>query len=470
MIDICDFAVGLSRQLYGRSIASERPGPPPDRDLAPARAGRRHQRVQLPRRGVELERRARARLRRPGALEAVRADAAHRDRDDPAPRARGRAVRRRARRALRARDRRRRPRRAARRGRPDPARLRHGLDARWARSSRRASPPGSDARSSSSAATTRRSSRRAPTSTWSCARVLFAAVGTAGQRCTSLRRLIVHETIADDARSSGSPTAYRSVPIGDPREPGTLVGPLVTGEAFGRLEAALGEARRGRRRGRRRRRPRARRSLAGRLVRASRRSSGCRRRRTSSGSETFAPILYVLTYASSTRRSRSRTACRRASPRRSSPPTCVRPSGSSPPRARTAGSRTSTSARAGPRSAARSAARRRRAAAASPARTPGRRTCAGRPRRSTSRTSFRSRRASVRRRGRSRSANRARRVHLVSAVVASQDVDQAGSLIARACPRRPVRTSTCIRMKRLAPVLRPRCSPRSSLRPPVRPG
>ena len=35
--------------------------------------------------------------------------------------------------------------------------------------------------------------------------------------------------------------AYRSVPIGDPREEGTLVGPLVTGEAFGRLEAALGE-------------------------------------------------------------------------------------------------------------------------------------------------------------------------------------------------------------------------------------
>ena len=36
--------------------------------------------------------------------------------------------------------------------------------------------------------------------------------------------------------------AYRSVPIGDPREAGTLVGPLVTGEAFGRMEAALGDA------------------------------------------------------------------------------------------------------------------------------------------------------------------------------------------------------------------------------------
>ncbi len=71
--------------------------------------------------------------------------------------------------------------------------------------------------------------------------VLFSAVGTAGQRCTSLRRLIVHESIADALLDRLS-TAYRSVPIGDPREPGTLVGPLVTGEAFGRMEAAVGRA------------------------------------------------------------------------------------------------------------------------------------------------------------------------------------------------------------------------------------
>jgi aldehyde dehydrogenase (NAD+) len=72
--------------------------------------------------------------------------------------------------------------------------------------------------------------------------VLFAAVGTAGQRCTSLRRLIVHESIADELVGRFT-RAYRSVPIGDPREPGTLVGPLITGEAFGRMEAALGQAR-----------------------------------------------------------------------------------------------------------------------------------------------------------------------------------------------------------------------------------
>ena len=71
--------------------------------------------------------------------------------------------------------------------------------------------------------------------------VLFSAVGTAGQRCTSLRRLIVHESIADALLDRLS-TAYRSVPIGDPREPDTLVGPLVTGEAFGRMEAAVGKA------------------------------------------------------------------------------------------------------------------------------------------------------------------------------------------------------------------------------------
>ena len=71
--------------------------------------------------------------------------------------------------------------------------------------------------------------------------VLFAAVGTAGQRCTSLRRLIVHESVADELVDR-LVRAYRSVPIGDPRDAGTVVGPLVTGEAFGRMEAALGQA------------------------------------------------------------------------------------------------------------------------------------------------------------------------------------------------------------------------------------
>ena len=72
--------------------------------------------------------------------------------------------------------------------------------------------------------------------------VLFSAVGTAGQRCTSLRRLIVHESIADEVVERLA-AAYRSVPVGDPRVPGTLVGPLISVESFERLEAALEEAR-----------------------------------------------------------------------------------------------------------------------------------------------------------------------------------------------------------------------------------
>ena len=71
--------------------------------------------------------------------------------------------------------------------------------------------------------------------------ILFSAVGTAGQRCTSLRRLIVHRAVAPDLVGRLT-AAYRSIPVGDPRDPGTLVGPLVTGESFRRMEAALGRA------------------------------------------------------------------------------------------------------------------------------------------------------------------------------------------------------------------------------------
>ena len=76
MIDICDFAVGLSRQLYGLTIASERPPAPHVRAVAPARAGRRSSRVQLPGGRLGLERRARRGLRRHHRVEALAADAA----------------------------------------------------------------------------------------------------------------------------------------------------------------------------------------------------------------------------------------------------------------------------------------------------------------------------------------------------------------------------------------------------------
>jgi aldehyde dehydrogenase (NAD+) len=67
---------------------------------------------------------------------------------------------------------------------------------------------------------------------------LFAAAGTAGQRCTSLRRLIAHESIAPELFSRLS-RAFSRVPIGDPREPGTLMGPLIDRAAFDAMQRAL---------------------------------------------------------------------------------------------------------------------------------------------------------------------------------------------------------------------------------------
>jgi aldehyde dehydrogenase (NAD+) len=72
--------------------------------------------------------------------------------------------------------------------------------------------------------------------------IVFAAVGTAGQRCTSLRRLIVHEDVADGLLDRLD-RAYASVAVGDPREPGTLCGPLISEGAFTDMQAALDRAR-----------------------------------------------------------------------------------------------------------------------------------------------------------------------------------------------------------------------------------
>ena len=71
--------------------------------------------------------------------------------------------------------------------------------------------------------------------------IAFSAMGTAGQRCTSLRRLIVHETIYDDlvARLKA---VYRSVGVGDPREDGILVGPLIDERSFKQMQAAIESA------------------------------------------------------------------------------------------------------------------------------------------------------------------------------------------------------------------------------------
>ena len=71
--------------------------------------------------------------------------------------------------------------------------------------------------------------------------IVFGAVGTAGQRCTSTRRLFVHESIyielVDALRR-----AYEHVTVGDPLKEGTLVGPLIDKRAFDGMQAALEEA------------------------------------------------------------------------------------------------------------------------------------------------------------------------------------------------------------------------------------
>jgi aldehyde dehydrogenase (NAD+) len=72
--------------------------------------------------------------------------------------------------------------------------------------------------------------------------VVFAAAGTAGQRCTTLRRLIAHESIHDRLVARVA-DVYGRVKIGNPLEEGTLVGPLIDERAFREMEAALAEAR-----------------------------------------------------------------------------------------------------------------------------------------------------------------------------------------------------------------------------------
>lgn len=66
-------------------------------------------------------------------------------------------------------------------------------------------------------------------------------MGTAGQRCTTLRRLFVHESVYDQLVPRLQ-KAYGSVTIGNPLETGTLVGPLIDGQAFKNMQAALSEA------------------------------------------------------------------------------------------------------------------------------------------------------------------------------------------------------------------------------------
>src|SRR5690606_27403450 len=71
--------------------------------------------------------------------------------------------------------------------------------------------------------------------------VAFAAMGTAGQRCTTLRRLFVHDDVYDTLIPRLG-KAYQSVPVGNPLENGNLVGPLIDKAAYDKMQKALDTA------------------------------------------------------------------------------------------------------------------------------------------------------------------------------------------------------------------------------------
>jgi len=71
--------------------------------------------------------------------------------------------------------------------------------------------------------------------------ITFAAVGTCGQRCTTLRRLIAHESVADQLRDRLL-GVYKKLPIGDPTQEGTLIGPLINQRAAEMMDKALATA------------------------------------------------------------------------------------------------------------------------------------------------------------------------------------------------------------------------------------
>ena len=120
--------------------------------------------------------------------------------------------------------------------------------------------------------------------------VLFAAVGTTGQRCTTLRRLILHDSIAEPFLDR-LVNAFGSIKIGDPAEAGVLMGPLINEAAIERMQRALqlareqgGEVLVG---GERIDRPGY--FVTPAIVRA-------QAKMPIVAEETFAPILYVMTY------------------------------------------------------------------------------------------------------------------------------------------------------------------------------
>jgi aldehyde dehydrogenase (NAD+) len=124
--------------------------------------------------------------------------------------------------------------------------------------------------------------------------LLFGAVGTAGQRCTTTRRLIVHESVKESLVESLR-AAYRQVRIGNPLDPKTLMGPLIDEEAVLAMGATMEELK----------------TLGGRILYGGDRLQGpeypgglyvtpclveARNEWPVVQRETFAPILYILPY------------------------------------------------------------------------------------------------------------------------------------------------------------------------------
>jgi aldehyde dehydrogenase (NAD+) len=70
--------------------------------------------------------------------------------------------------------------------------------------------------------------------------IFFSAAGTAGQRCTTLRRLLVHRSIAAPLVERVR-QLFASVKVGDPRLPDTLIGPLIDGSAFAAMQGVIGD-------------------------------------------------------------------------------------------------------------------------------------------------------------------------------------------------------------------------------------
>ncbi len=126
---------------------------------------------------------------------------------------------------------------------------------------------------------------------------LFGAVGTAGQRCTTTRRLLLHEKIAEPVLAR-LVAAYQRVKVGDPMEEGTLCGPLIRPravdgmlEAVERAKAQGGKLLTGGTRSAQKGRLAGGNFVTPTILRMSAQSAGVRE-------ETFAPLLYAMTFAS----------------------------------------------------------------------------------------------------------------------------------------------------------------------------